>query len=155
MISIVVGLAGAIALAAGPIMITRGLAARSSIAKELTKQRITFPAHEHLPAALARYAKTQVRTGNQARAFSDLIAVHVAQATGGRSYSEVNSEWLAGGRKNEQLGRLRDIAFMGQSLRSSLLSAYQAWQISALVIGLGVLFVTIGLGFLTLAINLR
>lgn len=155
MISPLLGLAGAVLLVAGPVMIARGLTGRRSITQELTNQKITFPAHDVLPAELARHAGAQVHTGDQARVFSDLIAAHVTQATGGRTYSEIADEWLAAGRKDERLARLRETAFMGQALRGSLLAAYQAWQISALVIGLGALFATIGLIVLALAINLR
>jgi hypothetical protein len=42
----------------------------------------------------------------------------------------------------------RQTAFMGESLRGSLLSAYQAWQVTYLVIGLGIAFT--GLGALAL-----
>lgn len=151
MVSILLWLVGAVLLIAGPTMIVRGVAGRKQINDELTDQKIVFPAAECLPAALVRHAGVQVRTGEQARAFADLIGTHVAQASGGRAYAEIADEWLAGGRKDERLARLREAAFMGQSLRGSLLGAYQASQITALVIGLGALFAAIGLVFLVLA----
>ncbi|MFC7277259.1 hypothetical protein ACFQS1_24980 [Paractinoplanes rhizophilus] len=92
-----------------------------------------------------------MRTGVDARAYSDLIARHVAAATGGRTYSEIADEWLVGGRTDDRLARLRETAFMGQSLRGALLGAYQARQITVLVIGFGALCATIGVAFLALA----
>jgi hypothetical protein len=118
----------------------------------LAQQRITFPT-EKLPAALTRFAGMQVQTGVQARAYSELIAVHVAKATGGRAYSEIADECMNGGRGDERLARLRETAFMGQSLRGALLGAFQAWQITLLVMGLGALMSAVGAAFLALALQ--
>jgi hypothetical protein len=145
---------GAILLVAGPTMAHRGLTGRRQIQDELAKQKIIFAERSKLPADLARYAGSQVRTGEQAKAYAELIGVHVARATGGRTYSEIADEWLAGGRSDERLGELRETAFMGQSLRGSLLGAYQAWQITTLVTGLGIVLAAIGLVFLALAATL-
>lgn len=143
---------GAALLAAGATMTARALAGRQRIRQELTDQRICFPDAGRLPAAFAPYAGLRVRTGGQARAFADLIGTHVARATAGRTYSEITEELHACGGADEDLTELRDTAFMGQSLRASLLSAYQAWQITSLVTGLGGLLASIGLVFLALAV---
>ena len=90
-------------------------------------------------------------TGDQAQAFAELIGRHVTQATGGRTYSQIVDEWQATDRTDERLARLRQTAFMGQTLRGSLLGAYQAWQITTLVMGLGGLLAATGVGFLALA----
>jgi hypothetical protein len=141
-------------LVAGPAMIVQGIVGRRTIAHELAQQRITFPPDRGLPDGLRRYAGRPVHTGGQARAYSDLIAVHVAQATGGRTYSELADEWMTGDRTDERLGRLRETAFMGQSLRGALLGAYQAWQITLLVIAVGTIFTAIGATFLALALRM-
>ena len=134
-------------------MIMQGLVGRRSITKELTQQRISFPADDGLPTGLHRYAGTPVHTGTQARAYADLIGAHVTKATGGRTYSEIADEWMAGGRTDERLARLRETAFMGQSLRGALLGAYQAWQITVLVLALGAVFTAMGAAFLALAVR--
>jgi hypothetical protein len=36
---------------------------------------------------------------------------------------------------------------MGESLRASLLSAYQAWELTSLVVGLGAFFIGLGVVF--------
>lgn len=154
MISLLLTTIGVALLAAGPVMIAQGLIGRRSITHELTSQKIAFPSGAGLPGDLARYAGAPVRTGAQARAFSDLIAEHVDKATGGRTYAEIADEWLAGGRTDERLARLRETAFMGQTLRGALLGAYQAWQITALVTALGVLVAAIGAAFLAMALHL-
>ncbi|MCW3841964.1 hypothetical protein ONA70_17840 [Micromonospora yasonensis] len=153
MITLLLTLTSVLLLVAGPVMIAQGLLGRRSVAQELTSQRIAFPA-TGLPAPLARYARAPVRTGVQARAYSQLIADHVARATGGRTYAEIAEECLDTGRGDERLDRLRQTAFMGETLRGALLGAYQAWQVSILVTGLGALVVLIGAVFLVLAAHL-
>jgi hypothetical protein len=144
-------LVGAVLLVAGPTMVFQGMVGRRQITHELSSQKIVFSGTSDLPADLTRYAGTQVRTGEQAKAYAEVIGAHVASATGGRTYSEISDEWLAGGRTDERLAGLREMAFMGQTLRGSLFGAYQAWQITKLVIGLGILLAAIGLVFLALA----
>ncbi|MFD2768003.1 hypothetical protein [Micromonospora eburnea] len=153
MITLLLALAGVLLLVAGPVMITQGVLGRRSIAHELASQRIAFPATD-LPASLTRYARTPVRTGIQARAYSELIADHVTRATGGRTYAEIAEECMGAGRGDQRLDRLRQTAFMGETLRGALLGAYQAWQVSALVTGLGALVMLIGAVFVVLAAHL-
>lgn len=90
-------------------------------------------------------------TGGQAKAFSDMIETHIKEATGGLTYSQVSAQYLAASADKatpaatlSKLSGLRQTAFMGESLRGSLLSAYQAWQVTYLVIGLGAAFTGIG-----------
>jgi hypothetical protein len=131
-------------------MVFRGRAGRGQIQHELAEQKIAFPPAADLPATLTHYAGRQVTTGGLARAYSDLIASHVTRATAGRTYAQLAEEWQATGRTDERLARLRETAFMGQTLRGSLLGAYQAWEITTLVAGLGCVFTAIGVVFLAL-----
>jgi len=142
---------GAALLIAGPVMIFRGRAGRLQIRQELARQDIVFPPAADLPDTLAGQAGRAVLTGEQARAFADLIGLHVAKATGGRTYSQIVGEWHESGRADEKLTRLRETAFMGETLRGSLLSAYQAWQITTLAVGLGAMLAAIGVTFVMMA----
>jgi hypothetical protein len=146
---------GAVLLGAGLVMVLRGRAGRGQIQHELAEQKIAFPQVDDLPATLTRYAGRQVTTGGQARAYSDLIATHLATATAGRTYAQIAEEWQAGGRTDERLAQLRETAFMGQTLRASLLGAYQAWEITTLVAGLGGMLTAIGAVFLALGATWR
>ncbi|MFI1162812.1 hypothetical protein ACH4UM_04165 [Streptomyces sp. NPDC020801] len=137
------GTAGAALLAAGPVMLLRGRMGRRQIRTELAAQKISFPDHG-LPAQLAPYAGRRVETGPQAHAYAELIKDHLAHATGGRTYSEITDELHATGGDDEKLARLRQTAFMGETLRGSLLSAYQAWHLTTLVTGLGGLLTGLG-----------
>jgi hypothetical protein len=142
-------LVGVALLSAAAIMVFQGVAGRRSITHELQQQRISFPP-SGLPTALGAYAGRAVRTGVEARAYADLIAGHVTAATGGRTYAELAAECQKS-KNDEKLGKLRETAFMGETLRGALLGAYQAWQVTLLVIGLGVLCAAIGVAFLALA----
>ncbi|GID30357.1 hypothetical protein [Paractinoplanes brasiliensis] len=155
MLTLLLGLTASALLLAGPTMIIQGLVGRRTVSRELAAQRISFPVEANLPTGLLHYAGTPVHTGVQARAFSELIAVHVAKATGGRTYSEIADQWMAGDRDDERLNGLRETAFMGQSLRGALLGAYQAWQITLLVTAMGGAFTVMGAAFLALAVHLR
>lgn len=146
-------LTGVALLIAGPIMIGVGISGQHQVTGQLTAQQITFPAKgsASLPAAEAGYAGQQVTTGPQAKAFSDMIETHIKEATGGKTYSQVSSAYLAAAADKTtpaatltKLSGERETAFMGESLRGSLLSAYQAWEVTYLVMGLGAAFTGIG-----------
>ncbi|MEV5575075.1 hypothetical protein AB0L06_33980 [Spirillospora sp. NPDC052269] len=128
---------------AGPVMVLRGRGGRKEIRAELAAQKITFP-DQGLPAELAAYAGRQVETGPEAHAYAQYIKGNLAKATGGRTYSELATELHAAGGDDEKLVRLRQTAFMGQSLRASLMSAYQAWQLTTLATGLGAALTGLG-----------
>jgi hypothetical protein len=155
--TLVAMLAGFAMLVAGPVMLVKGFQAQSQIRGELSAQQIVFPASEAkgLPKAQSQYAGQQVKTGVQARAYGDMVEIHVREATGGLSYSQVSSKWIAGGRTDAKLGTLRQTAFMGESLRGSLMGAYQAWELTWLVIGLGLLVGTLGVAFISIAVATR
>lgn len=146
-------LTGFALLIAGPIMIGVGISGQHQVTDQLTAQQISFPAKGSaaLPAAQSAYGGQLVTTGGQAKAFSDMIETHIKEATDGRTYSQVSAAYLAASADKttpaatlSTLSGLRQTAFMGESLRGSLLSAYQAWQVTYLVIGLGVAFTGIG-----------
>lgn len=150
-------LTGFALLIAGPIMIGVGVSGQHQVTDQLKAQQITFPANAKagLPAAQTGYAGQQVTNGAQAKAFSDMIETHIKEATGGLTYSQVSGQYMTASADKStpaatltKLSGLRQTAFMGESLRGSLLSAYQAWQVTYLVIGLGIAFA--GLGALAL-----
>jgi hypothetical protein len=154
---ILLGLAALALFVAGPIMIYEGVHGQNQVRDELTAQKISFPAKgsTSLPANLQSYGGLQVTTGPQAKAYADMIEVHIKEATGGKTYSEVSAAYLASGSKDTTLAAQRQTAFMGESLRGSLMGAYQAWQVALLVIGLGALFIGLGVVFGTTAWAIR
>jgi hypothetical protein len=138
-------------LAAGPVLMYEGVHGQHEVTAQLTEQQISFPAKGSagLPAAEAQYAGRQVTTGPQAKAYADMIETHVKEATGGRTYSQVSAAAMAAP-TDTKLAGLKQTAFMGESLRGSLMGAYQAWEVTYLVEGLGVAFA--GAGAVTLAV---
>jgi hypothetical protein len=132
-------LAGFALLVASPIMIGVDVSGQHQVTDQLTAQQITFPAKasSSLPADQAAYAGQQVTTGDQAKAFYDIIETHIKEATGGLTYSQVSTQYKASSAASlTKLSGERQTAFMGESPRDSLLSAYQAWRVTYPVIGL-------------------
>ncbi|MFB4270601.1 hypothetical protein [Nonomuraea sp. GTA35] len=145
--------AGVAMVVAGPVMAVKGFQGRADIQSELRGQGITFPGHGLSGAARAQQGRP-VLTGPQARLFAEMIGQNVLAATGGRTYAEVSAELMAAGGADEKLTKLRQTAFTGQMLRASLLNAYQAWQVTTLVIGLGALLVVVGAALLAASVLL-
>ncbi|PWI12913.1 hypothetical protein DI272_01175 [Streptomyces sp. Act143] len=148
------GTVGAALAIAGPVMVLRGRSGRKEIRTELTAQKITFP-HHGLPDELADHAGRRVENGPEAYAYAEFIKGNLAHATGGRTYAEITAELHAGGGADEKLAELRRTAFMGQSLRASLMSAYQAWHLTTLVTGLGAALTGLGVALVATADALR
>lgn len=147
--AVLLGAVGAAMIVAGPVMAVYGMRGRKQIGEELTGQKITFPEKaDGLPERLVRYVGQTVTTGPQAMAYSEMIGGNVRQAAGGRTYSEVSHDLLVAGGKDEKLTTLRQTVFMAETLRASLMSAYQAWQITSLTMGLGALLTGAGAALL-------
>lgn len=158
--AILAAVAGIAMLVAGPVMIWKGFDGQSQVKAQLSAQKISFDSDAaKLPADLRSFAGQQVVTGDQAKAYADMVEEHVLAATGGKTYSEVSGAYMALPDKTtadaQKLGATRQTAFMGESLRGSLMGAYQAWQITYLVIGLGALVAGLGVVFLAIAAALR
>ncbi|WP_151083268.1 hypothetical protein [Nocardioides cynanchi] len=108
---------------------------------QLSEQHITMPTDQTglsaLPkadqAALSKYAGQPLTTGPQAKAYADhFIAVHLNEASGGKTYSEVSGQYIgqcsdpkaAATKACTDLGSLRQTMFMGSTLRGLLLYGY-------------------------------
>ncbi|MBQ0827092.1 hypothetical protein [Streptomyces tagetis] len=139
---------------AGPVMLLRAADGRKEIRGELAAQRITFP-DDGLPADLMPYAGRTVATGDEARAYARYIKGNLTRTTAGRSYAEITAELHKAGGDDEELTALRQTAFTGESLRASLLSAYQAWQITTLVAGVGTALTGLGTALVATSRALR
>jgi hypothetical protein len=137
------GTVGTALAVVGPVMVLRGRSGRKEIRAELADQKIAFP-ERGLPAELAAHAGRRVETGPEAHAYAEFIKGNLARTTGGRTYAEITTELHLAGGDDEKLSELRQTAFMGQSLRASLMSAYQAWHLTTLVTGLGVALTGLG-----------
>jgi hypothetical protein len=133
----------------------------NTVQGQLASQQIFFPAKaafanakagtEITPSmipSISQYAGEQMLTGQQAEAYADhFIAVHVAEAGGGKTYSQLSTESQAQP-KNTVLAASVATVFKGETLRSMLLNAYGWWKVSQITYIAAL--VAFGLGGLTL-----
>ena len=74
------------------------------------------------------FAGQDVTTGAQAKAYSDMIAVHLTFVADGKTYSEVSEAWIESAEnpadRDPALGAQRQTLFMGETLRGLLLNVY-------------------------------
>ena len=102
-----------------------------NVRTQLVAQKIFFPpaGSESIndPAVkpyLQKYAGQQLTTGDQAKAYADhFIAVHLREASGGLTYSELSNKARANPTDTTLPGKV-DTAFRGETLRGLLLNAY-------------------------------
>lgn len=127
---------------------------------QLAPQKISFPKPATNPA-LAAYAGQQVLTGKQAKLYAqDQIGVDETKVAGGKTYSQVSGEWIAGGMKSAKLASERTTLFMGETLNGLLLNAWGWSVIGSIATLAGLILILLGaaLSLLPLAnwqINLR
>ena len=124
-------------LVAGGLLTWANVFIGDQVHDQLAAQHITMPTKDSLEtasqhAALDRYAGQDLTTGAQAKAYADhYILVHMNEASGNRTYSEVSGEFIAMSNDPkadpqalEELGSLRQTMFMGSTLRGLLLYGY-------------------------------
>jgi hypothetical protein len=121
----------AILLVVGGLATWAGNFASDNVKTQLSAQQIFFPKagspglkDPKIGPYLNQYAGQQLTTGDQAKAYADhFIAVHVAAATGNRSYAQVSAAAQASP-EDETLIAMKQTAFQGETLRGLLLNAY-------------------------------
>ncbi len=126
----------AVLLVAGGLLVWASSFATQNVHDQLAAQQIKMPVAEALTtpqqkAALGQYAGQDLTTGAQAKAYADnYIQVHMDEASGGKTYSQVSGEFMAASKADptaqatKDLGELRQTLFMGTTLRGMLLNAY-------------------------------
>lgn len=148
--------------------------ANTSVTEQLSEQNIDFPSTDYAPVAgeggftqedvdaLAPFIGTKLTSGDGAKAYADhYIKVHMNGIGGGKTYSEISSEYRAAAAVDPTaaatvaLGEQRMTMFMGDTLRGLLLEAYAFWTIGQIALiaayacfaGAVVMFVLALLGF--------
>lgn len=113
---------------AGVLLAWGGHYANNTVTTQLTAQKIAFGPADTLPESLQQYANATVDTGQEAKAYSELIAEHLKGVADGKTYSEVSEAWIASNedpaQRDPELGAQRTTLFMGETLRGLLLNAY-------------------------------
>jgi hypothetical protein len=127
---------------------------------QLAPQKIFFP-KPATNAGLGSEAGKQVLTGKQAKLYAQKqIGVDLKKVAGGKTYSQVSAEWIAGGMKSETLAGERTTLFTGETLNGLLLNAWGWSVIGSIATLAGLILILLGaaLSLLPLAnwqINLR
>ena len=125
---------GILVLVAGIIMIVAGAVTWASVSSHLKNERIT------VSEDAASEAGKQVAGPLTAYAEAEVIQKHALEATGGKTYAELDRE-----------DPLREVAMTGSFLRASLFSSVIAFGVAAMAIGLGVVNVLLGWSLTRLA----
>jgi hypothetical protein len=144
----------------GVLAVIGGHYDKQVVRDQLAPQKISFPKPATNPG-LAGEAGKQVLTGAQAKLYAQKqIGVDLTKVAGGKTYSQVSDEWIAGGMKSTKLAGERTTLFMGATLNGLLLNAW-GWSVIGSIASLaGIILILLGaaLSLLPLAnwqVNLR
>ena len=148
-----------IAAGAAVMMVVLGIVAivgggydHSVVRDQLAPQKIYFPKPAEYPS-LKAYAGQQVVNGTQAKLYAnDQLAPDINKVAGGKTYSQVSEEWIAGGMKNATLAAERTTLFTGETLKGLLLNAWGWAQIGGIAILAGILLIVFGVILFTLPV---
>ena len=128
----------------GIVSIIGGSYDHEVVHEQLAPQKIYFPKPAEYPD-LKKYEGQQVLTGTQAQAFAnDQLGPDLNKVAGGKTYSQVSEEWIAGGMKSLKLASERTTLFTGETLKGLLLNAWGWAQIGSIAVLAGILLIVIG-----------
>jgi hypothetical protein len=128
-----VGAVMAVILAvAGGLLLFAASFTNQTITDQLTAQKISFPPVAAMQGpeydAIRQYAGQPVTNGAEAKAYSEMIAVHLQGVADGKTYSEVSAAWIDSAEnpadRDPALAAQRTTLFMGETLRGLLLNVY-------------------------------
>lgn len=118
---------GAIVIAIGAIMVIAGAVTWAQVSSTLAAERVVVSDDATCMAGSA------VTGPYQAYCEADIINVHALEATGGKTYAEMDRE-----------DPLRAVAMNGSFLRASLFTSVVAFGVALMAIGIGVVFILLG-----------
>ncbi|GHF70993.1 hypothetical protein [Deinococcus ficus] len=145
-------IASLVLLVVGIALAIVGNFAHGYVSDQLKQERIVMPAAEgiaNLPQAsqdaLKPYLGTDLDTGPKAQVYANnYIWEHMMASSQGKTYTEVSGAFMKASKdptadKAEvaKLGELRQTLFMGDSLRSILLTAYAFWLMGSIATWIG------------------
>jgi hypothetical protein len=143
---------GVVFAVGGAYTMYRGFDAKDQVRDELVAQAITTPDDASIPGVL-------VDDVASARSMAEIIDHHALDSSGGLTYSEMGrfmaangdpagtsneDDALLGGDGKPVPNALRNTAFQASALRTSLYTSVMAFEVSNLVIGLGLLLIALG-----------
>lgn len=136
-------LIGFITLAAGIIMLISGAITWGLTSSQLAEEKIT------VAGDAANFAGAEVKGPFTAFAQAEVVKKHSMGASGGLTYAELGTEVRKAEQagdtaKAEELQNARNTVETANFVRASLLTSVLAFGVSALVMGVGLLFGLIG-----------
>jgi hypothetical protein len=136
----------------GIVSIIGGSYDHSVVHDQLAPQKISFPKPAEY-ASLKPYAGQQVVNGTQAKLYAnDQLGPDLNKVAGGKTYSQVSAEWIAGGMKSATLAAERTTLFTGETLKGLLLNAWGWAQIGSIATLAGILLIVFGVILFTLLV---
>jgi len=125
---------GIIVMVIGALMVVSGAVTYGSVSSKLADEQIT------VSEDAACLGGQPVSGPFAAFCQADIIATHALEATGGKTYAQLDRE-----------DPLRDVAMNGSFLRASLFTSVVAFGVAAMAIGIGIVFVLLGVAVFNLA----
>lgn len=162
--------AGAVLIVFGIVAIGLGVNGYNTVRDSIADENITFGAVED--PAVAKYASQwageQVKTGDQARAFAQIMRMHALEGSGGLTYAEMGRFLSAddpgnlAGTSDEEAALkddegnpvpngARNTWITATALSTALNMSYMAEQLAIFGLVVGVALLLTGIGFLVLA----
>lgn len=123
-----------VVMAIGAIMAIGGAVTYAQVSSTLAAEKIvvtddaTCLAGQSVTGPFAAYCQ------------ADIIAHHALEATGGKTYAELDRE-----------DPLRQVAMNGSFLRASLFTSVVAFGVAAMAIGVGIVFILLGIALLNMS----
>ena len=164
--------AGLVLIAFGVAAIYMGVDGRSTVRDSLKQEQIVFGAADDPAVAkfASEWAEEQVTTGDQARAFAEVIHEHALAGSGGLTYSQLGRFVSADDPENpagtsDEAAALKDEEgnpvpnsarntwVTATALSTALNMSYMAEQMALFGIVVGVALLLSGIGFLVLALG--
>lgn len=138
---------GIVSSLTGGALIASGAAVWWAAGRQLAAERITIP-----PDAKA-FAGGTVTGPLSAMAQAEVVHRHALEATGGRTYSELNDEALEARRagdqpRAEELGAKKSTIMTASFLRASLFTSVISFGVCLLAVGVGTTLSVVGWAFL-------
>lgn len=118
----------------GTVMVLAGAVTYAQVSSKLADERITVSEDASCQAG------NTVTGPYAAYCQAEIIAHHALEATGGKTYAELDRE-----------DPLRDTAMNGSFLRASLFTSVVAFGVAAMAIGVGIVFILLGVAVFSLA----
>ena len=127
---------GVVFIGASAYTVGRGFDAKAQVREELIAQNIVTPEDASIPNA-------RVDDPATAKSMADIIDKHSLEATGGKTYAELDRE-----------DPTRATALTAANLRTSLYTSVMAFNVSDLVVGVGLMIGVLGVALAGVGIAL-